>query len=145
MTNGLPCPARSSEEADVLAEFRDFINRGNFVDIAVAFVIGAAFGTVVSAFTGRIVTPLIGSVVSLDFDAFGQFGPLDANGVPAGSVGAFLEAFINFVIVGFVMFLVVKGYNAFKERTAEPAAEEGVSEPEDIVLLREIRDALVNR
>ena len=130
----------------MLSEFRDFINRGNFVDIAVAFVIGAAFATVVCTFTGRIVTPLIGFVFDADFEEFGQFGVIDpATGLPAGSIGAFLETFINFVIVGFVMFLVVKGYNTFKARTAEPEAEEGLSEPEDVVLLREIRDALVNR
>ncbi len=136
----------------MLQEFRDFINRGNFVDIAVAFVVGAAFGTVVSALTGRIVTPLIGMLFGApDWENLGTFGDVSpgADGqlgtpddVPAGSVGAFLEAAVNFLIVAFAMFLVVKAYNTFKVRTADPAVEEETTEPEDIVLLREIRDSL---
>lgn len=127
----------------MLTEFRDFVNRGNFVEIAVAFVMGAAFGTVVTAFTERIVTPLVGLLVQVSFADIGTFGALDpTTGQPAGSVGAFVEAFVNFLIVAFAMFLVVKSYNRLKAHTAEPAAEEGTSEPENVVLLREIRDAL---
>jgi large conductance mechanosensitive channel len=121
----------------VIREFRDFVNKGNFVDIAVAFVLGAAFGSVVTAFTERLVSPLIGMIVTVsDMERLGQFGPEDpATGVPTGSVGAFLEAFLNFVIIAFAMFLVVKVYSRFRdERAADP--------PEDIVLLREIRDEL---
>lgn len=127
----------------MLQEFRDFVNRGNFVDIAVAFVIGAAFATVVSSLTGRIITPLIGLLVDVNFDHIGTFGPPDPNtGQQSGSVGAFIGALLNFLIVAFVMFLVVKAYNTFKGRHTEPAVEEGTSESQDIVLLREIRDAL---
>ncbi len=128
----------------MLSEFRDFINRGNFVDIAVAFVIGVAFAAVVEALTGRIVTPLIGMVVEVDLAGFGTFGPTDVEtGEPVGSVGAFIEALINFVIVGFVMFLVVRSYNRMKERAARGGPEEEQpSEPEELVVLREIRDAI---
>ena len=128
----------------MLSEFRDFINRGNFVDIAVAFVIGVAFATVVEALTGRIVSPLIGMVIEIDLAGFGTFGPPDAEtGEPVGSVGAFIEALINFVIVGFVMFLVVRAYNRMKERAAAGQEdEEGPSDPEELVVLREIRDAI---
>jgi large conductance mechanosensitive channel len=121
----------------MIREFRDFINKGNFVDIAVAFVIGVAFGSVVTAFTNRLVSPLVGMIVSLpSLERMGQFGPEDpATGVPTGSVGAFVEAFLNFLIIAFVMFLVVKAYSRFREeKPAEP--------PEDVVLLREIRDEL---
>ena len=129
---------------DVIKEFRDFVNRGNFVDIAVAFVMGAAFGTVVTALTARIISPLIALVFEVsDLSGVGTFGAVDpATGQPTGSVGAFLAAVLNFVIIAFVMFLVVKAYNAFNARLKEPQAEAGVSEPEDVVLLREIRDAL---
>lgn len=121
-----------------MQEFKDFVNKGNFVDIAVAFVVGVAFATVVAAFTERIVSPLIALVGDVeDLSGFGTFGKEDA-----GSVGAFVEAFINFLIVAFVMFLVVKAYNAFKERTTDPAVPEEAADPEDLVLLREIRDAL---
>ena len=122
----------------MIQEFKDFVNKGNFVDIAVAFVVGAAFATVVAAFTERVVSPLIAMVGDTgDLKDFGTFGTDNA-----GSVGAFLEASINFLIVAFVMFLVVKAYNTFKERNADPAAPDEAADPEDIVLLREIRDAL---
>jgi large conductance mechanosensitive channel len=128
----------------VLQEFKDFVNKGNFVDIAVAFVVGAAFATVVGVFTGRIVSPLIGMVFDLSgLQDLGTFGPIDeTTGLPAGSVGAFLEALLNFLIVALVMFLVVKGYNRFRDRNAEPEPEPVAADPEDIVLLREIRDLL---
>lgn len=114
----------------MLQEFRDFINKGNFVDLAVAFVMGVAFAAVVSAFTDRIIMPLVALIVQLDgIEQLGRFGD-------DGSVGAFLAAFINFVIVGFVMFLVVKAYNRFREPQPEAAPTE------DVLLLRAIRDEL---
>ncbi len=116
----------------MIQEFRDFINKGNFVDLAVAFVMGVAFSAVVTAFTERVVMPLVALIVNLDgIEQLGAFGD-------NGSVGAFLQAFINFLIVGFVMFLVVKAYNRFREPD-EPAGP-----ADDIVLLREIRDELRN-
>lgn len=122
----------------MLRDFRDFVNKGNFIDIAVAFVIGAAFGTVVTALTERIVSPLIGMIVRLpSLERFGTFGPQDpATGLPTGGVGAFVEALLNFLIIAFVMFLVVRLYNRFRDRTTPPGP------PEEVVLLREIRDAL---
>lgn len=115
----------------MIREFRDFINKGNFVDLAVAFVIGAAFATVATTFNDRIVSPLIGLIGSVD--SLGDVGTF-ANG--EGSVGAFLEAVINFLIVGFAMFLVVKAYNRFRE------ADEPAGPSEDVLLLREIRNEL---
>lgn len=125
----------------MIKEFREFINRGNLVDLAVAFVLGVAFASVTTAFTTRIVSPLIGMVFDLSgLETMGTFGPVDPEtGMPVGSVGAFIQASINFVIVGFVMFLVVKAYN----RTKQPApAPESVADPEDIVLLRRIAQAV---
>jgi large conductance mechanosensitive channel len=120
----------------VIQEFKDFINKGNMVELAVAFVMGVAFASVIGAFTDRIVSPLIGMIFNVDnLDGVGTF----ANG--AGSVGAFIGAFINFVIVAFVMFLVVKAYNNMKPPVEEAPAED----PEDVKLLREIRDSLSNR
>lgn len=122
----------------MLKEFRDFINRGNLIDIAVAFVIGVAFAGVVAALTDRIVGPLIGLIFNLSgLDRVGVFGRA-VEGVKQGSLGAFLQAIINFLIVAFVMFLVVKAYNRFKT----PIDETPGAPPEDIVLLREIRDSL---
>lgn len=121
----------------MLGEFRNFVNKGNFVDIAVAFVMGVAFGAVTSALTDRIVSPLVGMIAGVpDLSAYGRFGPVDPDtGMQTGSVGAFVEALVNFVIIAFVMFLVVRIYNRFREKETTP-------DPPDIVLLREIRDEL---
>ncbi|NND83578.1 MAG: large conductance mechanosensitive channel protein MscL [Acidimicrobiia bacterium] len=128
----------------MIKEFREFIMRGNLVDLAVAFVLGVAFKEVVTAFTGRIVSPLIGMIFGIpDLTGVWVFGEIDeATGLPEGSVGAFLEASLDFVIVAFVMFLVVKAYN--RSRAAMEEAEEAAPEEpsEDTVLLREIRDSL---
>jgi large conductance mechanosensitive channel len=124
----------------MLKEFKAFISRGNLVEIAVAFVMGVAFAAVVGAFTERIVSPLIGMVFDLSgLQNVWTFGPLNPDtGVATGSVGAFIEALINFVIVALVMFFVVKAYNKMQSPEEEAPAED----PEDLVLLREIRDAL---
>ena len=128
----------------MIQEFKEFINKGNLVEIAVAFVMGVAFADVVAALTNRIVSPLIGLIFNLESLAgVWTFGELDPEtGQPVGSVGAFIEALINFLIVAFVMFLVVRAYNRMKARMEEPVEEAPAEDPEDIKLLREIRDNL---
>lgn len=130
----------------MLQDFKDFVNKGNFVDIAVAFLVGAAFATVVGSFTSRIVSPLIALIFQLpDLEDVGTFGEIGEDGVVTGSVGAFLQASLNFLIVAFVMFLVVKAYNNFKARHAEPEPDsDAPAEPDDVTLLREIRDLLAD-
>lgn len=125
----------------MIKEFREFINRGNLVDLAVAFVLGVAFASVVSALTTRIVSPLIAMVFDLSgLESLWTFGPADPEtGLPLGSVGAFVQALINFFIVGFVMFLVVRAYNKTKKPEPEPEPE---ADPEDVVLLRRIAQAV---
>lgn len=124
----------------MIQEFKDFINRGNLVEIAVAFVMGVAFAQVVGAFTNRIVSPLIGLIFDLDALAgVWTFGDaIGEDGFPIGSVGAFIEALLNFLIVALVMFFVVRAYN--KMQAASEEEEAGPAE--DVVLLTEIRDAL---
>ena len=128
----------------MIQEFKEFVNKGNLVEIAVAFVMGVAFADVVAALTNRIISPLIGLIFNLESLAgvwtFGEIDP--ESGQPVGSVGAFIEAFINFLIVAFVMFLVVRWYNRMKARMEEPVEEAPAEDPEDIKLLREIRDNL---
>lgn len=115
----------------MLKEFKEFINKGNLIDVAVAFVMGLAFASVISAFTEGVVTPIIGKIFSVEgLDTY-----VVADDV---KIGAFIAAFLNFVVVAFVMFLVVKAYNRMKAPAAEAVAET----PEDVVLLREIRDSL---
>ena len=128
----------------MIQEFKEFVNKGNLVEIAVAFVMGVAFADVIAALTGRIISPIIGMIFNLESLAgVWTFGELDPEtGQPVGSVGAFIEAFINFLIVAFVMFLVVRAYNRMKARMEEPIEEAPAEDPEDIKLLREIRDNL---
>jgi large conductance mechanosensitive channel len=130
----------------MLKEFKEFAMKGNLVDIAVAFVMGGAFGKVVTSFTEGIVSPLIGLIGGADLskNMFKLKGAvIDASGKVVSEAvylkwGDFITAIINFIIVAFVMFLVIKAINIMKKKeAAAPAAT-----PEDIVLLREIRDAL---
>lgn len=133
----------------MLKEFKDFAMKGNLVDIAVAFVMGGAFGKVVTSFTEGMVSPLIGLIGGADLSKNMitlKEAVTDATGkVTAEAVylkwGDFATAVINFIIVAFVMFLIIKGINSLKKKQEEaPAAP--AAPAEDIVLLREIRDAL---
>lgn len=129
-----------------IKEFKDFAMKGNLVDISVAFVMGAAFGKVVSSLTDGIVSPLIGMIGGTDLSKYSlELKPkvVDAAGaVTAEAVtlkyGDFLTAIINFLIVAFVMFLIIKGINSMKKK--EETAPAGPS-PTD-ALLMEIRDEL---
>ena len=130
----------------MLKEFKQFAMKGNLVDIAVAFVMGGAFGKIVTSFTEGIVSPLIGLIGGADLSK-NMFKLKNAVTDDAGKIiseasylkwGDFVTAIINFIIFAFVMFLVIKTINIMKKK--EEAAP--VATPEDIVLLREIRDAL---
>ncbi len=131
----------------MLKEFKDFAMKGNLVDIAVGFVMGAAFKEVVSAFTGGIVSPLIGLLFNADFKDLRlklKDGVANADGVVESDIyleyGVFLTNVIDFIIVAFVMFMLVKGANALKKKEEKaPAAPAGPTQEE---LLSEIRDLL---
>ena len=131
----------------MMKEFKDFAMKGNLVDIAVGFVMGAAFKEVVTAFTGGIVSPLIGMVFNADFKDLKlklKDGVANAEGVIENEIfmeyGVFLTNVIDFIIVAFVMFMLVKGVNATKKKEeAAPAAPAGPSQED---LLGEIRDLL---
>ena len=135
----------------MLKEFKDFAVKGNLVDIAVGFVMGAAFKQVVTSFTGGIVSPLIGLVFKADFRELKYVvteGVADATGKVTGEVailyGDFLTNVIDFIIVAFVMFMIIKGINATKkkEEAAAPAPPAGPSQED---LLAEIRDLLAKK
>jgi large conductance mechanosensitive channel len=116
-------------------EFKDFINRGNVVDLAVAVVLGAAFGAVIQSFVDNILLQIIAVIVGEpSFDSL-DFTINDA----AIRYGAFLTQVVTFVSIAFGVFLVIKAYNRFKKPPVEEAA--ALTEVE---LLVEIRDALVN-
>lgn len=138
----------------MLQEFKEFVNRGNVVELAVAFVMGVAFKPIIDNLVERILMPVVGMVVGQpNFDTVGTFAcepGLDptanivtADSVCAGSVGAVLTATINFLLVAFALFFVVRAYNRMnREEEGEPEPE---ADPEDVVLLRQIRDQLERR
>jgi len=139
----------------MLKEFKEFAMKGNFVDMAVGIVIGAAFGTIVKSFVDDIIMPWVGVLTGgVDFSNMffvisggteGVSYPTVAAAAEAGAVtmnyGLFINAMVTFVIVAFALFMVIKGMNAAKK--AEEEAPEAPAEPSDEAkLLAEIRDAL---
>jgi len=131
----------------MLKEFKEFAMKGNLVDIAVGFVMGAAFNKVVTSFTGGIVSPLIGLLFDSDFRDLKYIlkeGTMNDAGEKVGEVallyGDFLTNVIDFIIVAFVMFMIVKGVNKMKKK--EEPAPEAPKGPTTEELLMEIRDAL---
>lgn len=117
----------------MLQEFKDFINRGNVVDLAVAVVIGGAFALVVTSFTDDVLMQIVAAVIGEpDFSSL-TFGLGDS----VVRYGAFITALINFVIIAFAVFLVVKAVNA-----AQGPAEEEEAGPSETELLTQIRDEL---
>jgi large conductance mechanosensitive channel len=126
---------------EILRGFREFITRGNVVELAVAVVIGAAFGSVVTAFTQRILQPLINAVTPPESPGFGiEIVPgKESTYIDAASL---ITATLNFVIVAAVVyFLIVLPLNSLKERRKR-GEEAGPAEPTDVELLIEIRDLL---
>ena len=131
----------------MLKEFKEFAMKGNLVDIAVGFVMGAAFNKVVTSFTGGIVSPLIGLLFDSDFRDLKYVlneGTVNDAGETVGEVavlyGDFLTNVIDFIIVAFVMFMIVKGVNKTKKK--EEPAPEPPKGPTAEELLAEIRVAL---
>jgi large conductance mechanosensitive channel len=121
----------------ILKEFKEFAMKGNIVDLAVAVIIGAAFGAIISSLVDDVITPLLLT------PALNAIGAKDIGALTWGTIkyGNFLSAIIKFIVIAFVLFLLLKGLNTLiKKKEAAPAAP-----PEEILLLREIRDALRNR
>ncbi len=127
-------------------EFKEFAVKGNVMDLAVGVIIGAAFGKIVDSVVNDLIMPLISKVTGgLDFSNYfiplaGQTAPTLAEAKKAGAVfayGNFITVAINFMILAFIIFLMVKQINKLKREPAPAAAT-----PEDVLLLREIRDSL---
>lgn len=135
----------------MVSEFKEFIARGNVLDLAVAVVIGAAFGRIVTALVDGMVMPLVGMAmggtdfsqlyVALDGRDYASLAAAQEAAAPVITYGAFLQTIVDFLLVAFVIFLVVRAYN----RMRPPKAEAPAATPEDILLLREIRDELRRR
>ncbi len=134
----------------MIGEFREFALKGNVVDLAVGVIIGAAFGKIVDSLVGDIIMPVIGMIVGgLDFSNYflplaGQTAATLADAKKAGAVlayGSFITVALNFLILAFIIFLMVRQMNRFR-RAAPAAPSAPPPTPEEVVLLREIRDSL---
>jgi large conductance mechanosensitive channel len=135
----------------MMSEFKDFAVKGNVMDLAVGVIIGAAFGKIVDSFVGDIIMPIVGSIFGgLDFSQMyhilgdvpagtaNTYAALKEAGVSMVAYGNFITIAINFLILAFIIFMMVRKMNSLKaEEEAAPAPT-----PDDIVLLREIRDSL---
>ena len=140
----------------MLTEFRAFIARGNVLDLAVAVIIGAAFATITASLTDDIIMPVVGALFGgLDFSSYfvllgpvpegyqgslANYAALKEAGAPVLGYGQFVTVLINFLILAFIIFLIVRSANKVIRRKEEVAAD-----PAEVVLLREIRDELRKR
>ena len=140
----------------MIQEFKAFAVKGNVVDLAVGVIIGGAFGKIVDSVVGDLIMPMLGAVIGkIDFSNLflvlgaippGTGGTLDAlkkAGVPVFAYGSFITVAVNFAILAFIIFMMVKQINRIKRSEPAPAAPAAPAvTPEEILLLREIRDNL---
>jgi large conductance mechanosensitive channel len=137
----------------IIEEFKEFAVKGNVVDLAVGVIIGGAFGKIVDSVVNDLIMPIIGAIIGkLDFsnlfvilghnpDNLVALADLKKAGVPVLAYGNFITVAVNFSILAFIIFMMVKQINRMKR--AEPAPEPAApATPEDVQLLREIRDSL---
>jgi large conductance mechanosensitive channel len=134
-----------------IQEFKDFAMRGNVVDLAVGVVIGGAFGKIVDSLVKDIIMPMVGALmggvdfkqlyINLGSTTYDTMELAEKAGAPLIKYGLFINSMVDFVIIAFAIFVAVKAINSLKRKEeAAPAAP--APTPEDVVLLREIRDAL---
>jgi len=135
----------------MLQEFKEFAVKGNAMDLAVGVIIGGAFGKIVDSIVGDLIMPLVSRVVGkLDFsNLFVVLGDNPNNlivladlkkaGIPVFAYGSFLTILVNFIILAFIIFIMIKQLNRLRTAAPEPEAP---ATPEDVMLLREIRDSL---
>jgi large conductance mechanosensitive channel len=147
--------AGGQERETMIKEFQEFISKGNVMDLAVGVIIGGAFGLIVSSLVADIIMPIVGAIFG-GFDFSNYFLPLSPN-VTATSLeaakeqgavfayGKFLTVLINFLILAWIIFLMVKGVNSMRRRLAKEKPAEPEAPPADIALLTEIRDLLAKR
>ena len=132
----------------MISEFKEFISRGNVIDLAIAVVIGAAFGKIVTALVDGIIMPIVGLAmggvdfsqlfIALDGKDYANLEAVKAAAAPAMTYGAFIQTLIDFILIAFVIFMLLKAYN----RMRKPAEAAPAAPPEEVLLLREIRDNL---
>ena len=141
----------------IVSEFKEFAVKGNVMDLAVGVIIGAAFGKIVESLVKDMIMPVVGRLVGgLDFSNYFvllaspphdykgamTYDALTKAGVPLFAYGNFLTTLVNFAILAFIIFLMVQQINRLKRADPAPAPVAASATPEDVILLREIRDVL---
>ncbi len=139
----------------MMSEFKEFAVKGNVMDLAVGVIIGGAFGKIVDSVVGDLIMPVVGAVFGkLDFsNLFVVLGQIPAGtgatladlkkaGVPIFAYGNFITVAVNFAILAFIIFMMVKQINRLKKEAPPAPAPAPAPTPEDVILLREIRDSL---
>ena len=139
----------------MVSEFKEFAVKGNVMDLAVGVIIGGAFGKIVDSVVGDLIMPVVGAVFgNLDFsNLFVVLGQIPAGtgatltdlkkaGVPVLAYGNFITVAVNFAILAFIIFMMVKQINRLKKEAPAAPAPAPAPTPEDVILLREIRDSL---
>jgi large conductance mechanosensitive channel len=138
----------------VIQEFKQFALRGNVVDLAVGVIIGGAFGKIVESLVGDVIMPMLSAVLGrVDFSNLfvvlaGVGTSLEAlrkAGVPVLAYGSFLTVLVNFILLAFVIFILIRQINRLRSAPAPAAPAAPAAPPEDVLLLREIRDSLQER
>ena len=142
------------------SEFKEFAMKGNVVDLAVGVIIGGAFGKIVDSIVKDLIMPIVGKVFGgldfsnyfillgnppADFKGAMTYADLSKAGVPMLAYGNFITVAVNFIILAFIIFMMVKQINRMKADVPPPPPAPPAPTPEDVVLLREIRDALNKR
>ena len=123
----------------VIGEFKEFISHGNVLDLAVGVIIGGAFQSLVTSLTNNLISPILGCFTEADFTSYSlKIGNLNLK------YGAFITDVINFLIMAFVVFLIVKFMNKLIRKEETVAEEEPPKDSDEVLLLREIRDLLKN-
>ena len=135
----------------IASEFKEFAVKGNVIDLAVGVIIGGAFGKIVDSLVGDVIMPIVGKIFGgLDFSNYfiplaGQTATVLAEAKKQGAVlayGSFITVALNFIILAFIIFMMVKQINRLKKEQPAAPPPPPAPTPEDVLLLREIRDAL---
>ena len=135
------------EKKGFIAEFKEFISRGNVIDMAVGVIIGGAFTTIVNSLVNDVIMPFLGLIIGgFNFSVLKIVLTAAAGDTPETAImyGSFIQNIINFLLIALVVFTMVKIINRFRRKKEEPAPEPAPEPepPEEVLLLREIRDSL---
>lgn len=136
------------EKKGFFAEFKEFISRGNVIDLAVGVIIGGAFTTIVNSLVNDLVMPAVGILIGgINFENFKIVITPAAGEIPEAAIyyGRFIQNIVNFLLTALVIFIVVKGINKLHKKKEEAKVEEVPEPSEEVLLLREIRDSLKNK